>query len=196
MDQAAELRELVNRHNNSALDKLNIVSVISGKGGVGKTTLVTELYDAIKNTFIIDCDVNSPYFWMQKDKYNSCAGFDSFNNKKVVKSVEKNLKVDSYKAIFVDAGTGLNDINKYYIDKSKIKIFVTSMENISILNTMNLMKSVTGQKILYIPTATDDDILDMQGRVNRYSRAHLDNSHILVCSQIDDIVTVLERNRN
>ena len=30
MDQAAELRELVNRHNNSTLDKLNIISVISG----------------------------------------------------------------------------------------------------------------------------------------------------------------------
>ena len=106
------------------------------------------------------------------------------------------MKLDSYKAVFVDAGTGLNDINRYYIDKSKIKIFVTSMENISILNTMNLMKSISGQKILYIPTATDDDILDMQGRVNRYSRAHLDNSHILVCSQIEDIIMVLERNRS
>lgn len=195
MDQASKLREMVNRQNNLTLEKLNMVSIISGKGGVGKTTLVTELYDKIKNSFIIDCDVNSPYFWIHKNKYNFCDGFDNFNNKKIVKFVEKTFRLDRYTSVLVDAGTGLNDINRYYIDKSKIKIFVTSMENISILNTMNLMKSIGGQKILYIPTATDDDILDMQGRVNKYSKAHLDNSYILVCSKIEDIVTVLERNR-
>lgn len=195
MDQASKLREMVNKQNTLALDKLNMVSVVSGKGGVGKTTLVKDLYELVKNSFIIDCDINSPYFWVHKNKYSFCEGFDSFNNKKIVKYVEKTFKLDRYDSIFVDAGTGLNDINKYYIDKSKIKIFVTSMENISILNTMNLMKNITGQKILYIPTATDDDILDMQGRINKYSKVHLDNSYILVCSNIDDIVTVLERNR-
>lgn len=195
MDQAAKLREIVNKQNNPLLENVNLVSVLSGKGGVGKTTLVTELYEHFKNAFIVDCDINSPYFWMQKGKYNFCEGFDNFNNKKVVKAVEKTYKLDNYSSVFVDAGTGLNDINKYYIEKSKIKVFVTSMEDIAILNTMNLMKRVLGHKILYIPTATDDDVLDMQGRINRYSKRHLDNTYILVCSNIEDIITVLERNR-
>lgn len=194
-DQAAKLREIVNKKSNTLLDKINMVSVISGKGGVGKTTLVTDLYNHFKNSFIVDCDINSPYFWVKKNEYNFCEGFDSFNNKKIVKSVEKSNRLDLYNIVLVDAGTGLNDINRYYIDKSKIKIFVTSMESISILNTMNLMKKVQGHRILYIPTATDDDILDMQGRINRYSKMHLDNSYIMVCSDINDIITVLERNR-
>lgn len=194
-DQAAKLREIVNRQSNPMLEKVNMIAIMSGKGGVGKTTLVMDLYNHFRNSFIIDCDVNSPYFWVQKAKYNFCEGFDSFNNKKVIKAVEKSNKLNLYNSVFVDAGTGMNDINKYYIEKSKIKIFVSTMEDISILNTMNLMKNISGHRILYIPTATDDDILDMQGRINRYSKTHLDNSYILVCSKIEDIISVLERNR-
>lgn len=194
-DQAAKLREIVSKKNNSLLDKINMVSVVSGKGGVGKTTTIKELYDSFKKSFIVDCDVNSPYFWTQKGKYNFSEGFDDFQNKKIVKSVEKTNRLDKYDFVFVDAGTGLNSINKYYIEKSKIKIFVSSMEDISILNTMNLMKSISGIRVLFIPTATDEDILDMQGRVNRYSKLHLDNTYIMVCSQIEDVIKVLERNR-
>lgn len=194
-DQAAKLREIVNRKNNPLLDKVNMVSVISGKGGVGKTTVVAELYNNFRKSFIVDCDINSPYFWSQKGKFNFCEGFDDFNNKKIVKYVERTNRLDAYDFVFVDAGTGVNNINTYYLDKSKVKIFVSSMEDISILNTMNLMKNITGLRILYIPTASDDDILDMQGRVNRYSKMHLDNTYIMVCSQIGDIINVLERNR-
>lgn len=194
-DQAAKLREMVDKQNNTSFEDVNLVSVISGKGGVGKTTLITDLYEQFNNSFIIDCDVNAPFFWVYKDKYNFIEGFDTFNNKKVKKSIEKTVKLNSYNIVLVDAGTGLNDINKYYLNMSKIKIFVTTMEDIAILNTMNIMKHVTGHKILYIPTATDDDILDMQSRINKYSKSHLDNSYIMVCSDINDIVTVLERNR-
>lgn len=194
-DQAAKLREIVSKKNNPLLDKVNMISVISGKGGVGKTTIVKELYDRFKKSFIVDCDINSPYFWTQKGNYNFSEGFDDFNNKKIVKSVEKTNKLDKYDYVFVDAGTGLNDINRYYIEKSKVKIFVSSMEDISILNTMNLMKNISGLRVLCIPTATDEDVLDMQSRVNRYSKLHLDNTFIMVCSQIEDVVNVLERNR-
>lgn len=193
-DQASRLREIVKKKNSSLYKNINMITVLSGKGGVGKTILISKLYESIKNSFIIDCDINSPFFWLQKGKYDFCEGFDIFNNRKIVKSVEKLYKLNLYNSVLVDAGTGLNDINKYYIDKSKIKIFVSTMEQISILNTMSLMKNVSGIKILYMPKTTHEDIWDMQQRINMYSKKHLDNSYIMVCNKIEDIIKSIEEN--
>lgn len=188
MDQAAKLREIVNKRNNNVESNLNMISVVSGKGGVGKTTLVTLLYSECNNSFIIDSDINAPYFWFYEKDYKCSSGFENFNGKKIVRSVEKHNRLDKYDFVFVDAGTGINDVNEYFINKSKLTIFISNMEEISILNTMNLMKKVEGNKAIYFQSATPEQFREMQLKVNKYSKLYLDCTFIKVFNSEEEII--------
>ena len=194
MDQAAKLRELTNKRS-TPLKSVDFISVISGKGGVGKTTLVTNLYDNVENPFIVDCDINSPYFWFHQDEFQCCEGFEFFKGRNVIKRIDKSKNIDKYKTVLIDAGTGLNEINGYFIEKSKIVVFVSTMEEISILNTMNLMKRISPTKILFLPGEDDESITDMKQRIRRYSKQFLNGSYVLVTNDVNEILITLNKNR-
>lgn len=195
MDQAAQLRELVNKKRINQSVNVNVVSVVSGKGGVGKTTLVRDLYNSMSNSYIVDADVNAPFFWLYDKTFNCCEGFETFNGRTIVKPVDKTREFTRYDNIIIDAGTGINEINKYFIQKSKLTVFVTNEEEISILNTMNLMKKVSGKKVLYMPGVSDDVIDEMQLKINRYAKSYLDGSVVIVTNLADDIINALNVSR-
>ncbi|XZH79040.1 hypothetical protein ACSW8S_19415 (plasmid) [Clostridium perfringens] len=195
MDQAAQLRQLFKERNASKYSNISLVSIISGKGGVGKTTLVKKLYDEINGSYIIDCDINSPFFWRHTSEFNCCDGFEELKNKTIVKPIEKFRKLEVYNTIIVDAGTGLNDINKYFLEKSKTVIFVTNLEEIAILNTINLMKFIDCCKVMFIVNADSNDVNNMQNKINRYARCYLKGDYIKVTNSIDELVNLLGNNR-
>lgn len=176
MDQAAKLREY--KRKRSLNVDLKIVSIVSGKGGVGKTTLVKKLYDEVGNSFIIDCDFNSFSVW--NSSYFVEKGYEIKRAKSHLRDVETAIGARQYDCVFVDCGTGLNQISTYYIEKSKMTVIVTNLEEISILNTANLLKRIEGTKIVYLSEGTNFDMEELQKKINIFSEKSLNNERVMV----------------
>lgn len=183
MDQAAKLREY-KRRKNLNLD-LKMISIVSGKGGVGKTTLTKELYETIGNSLIIDCDFSSMYVW--GNSYSMKKGYELKRAKSSLRDVFTAIDGRKYNSVLVDCGTGLNQINSYYIEKSKATVIVTTLEEMSVLNTANMLKRIDGPKVVYVVGATAYEAEDLQSKINLFSEKSLNDESILVFRDIDKL---------
>lgn len=189
MDQAAKLREY-KKKKNSDLD-YTLVSVVSGKGGVGKTSLVKEIYEETKDSFIIDCDFNSIYIW--NGLYPVEKGFDVRRNKSSLRDIDLNLYASKDNIILIDCGTGLNPINSHYIEKSKVTIIVTTLEEMSILNAATLLKNVEGNKIIYVTSGSSEDVFNLGIRFSKFSAKSLGGEEIPVVGDIDSLLIEMKK---
>lgn len=183
MDQAAKLREY-KRRKNLSLD-LKMISVVSGKGGVGKTTLTKELYEEIGNSLIIDCDFSSIYVW--GNSYSMKRGYELKRAKSSLRDVFTTIEGRRYNSVIVDCGTGLNQINSYYIEKSKATIIVTTLEEISVLNTANMLKRIDGPKIVFVVGATAYETEELQSKINLFSQKSLNDESVLVFRDVNKL---------
>lgn len=99
-----------------------IIGVVSGKGGVGKTTTVVNLGTTLAEKFnkdvaMIDCNVTSPHLGLHLDVYNPPLNINSVLKKKgsaedALYSYTKNLK-------FMPASVNLSDLDGVKLDNIK-----------------------------------------------------------------------------
>ncbi|CCJ32615.1 MinD/ParA family protein [Caloramator australicus] len=111
MDQAEKLRRLVNDKTAQKKNKFRVITVTSGKGGVGKSSFVVNLALALKlrglKVAILDADIgmaNVDIMYGVKSKYSL---FDLvFNNKninEIIEMTQEGIKI-------IPGGSGLKDI--------------------------------------------------------------------------------------
>lgn len=161
MDQADMLREIVKKKENRKM-----ITVFSGKGGVGKTFVVTNIYKYVPDSLIIDADANSPYFWAQNDEYSYVPSFDLYTPASNIEKKIEGLKKE--KTVIVDAGTGYNSLNKYFIDKSDFSILIVNNEEMSLLNALCIIKNQKNVSAVYFNYIDKRNIrMDME-KVRRY----------------------------
>ena len=59
-------------------------------------------------------------------------------------------------------------------------VIVTNLEEISILNTANLLKRIEGTKIVYLSEGTNFDMEELQKKINIFSEKSLNNERVMV----------------
>ncbi|MCX7904262.1 MAG: MinD/ParA family protein [Caloramator sp.] len=111
MDQAENLRKLVNNRASQKKNRFRVITVTSGKGGVGKSSFVVNLAVALKlrglKVAILDADIgmaNVDIMYGVKSKYSL---FDLvFKNK----SINEIIEVTQEDIKIIPGGSGLKDI--------------------------------------------------------------------------------------
>lgn len=132
LDQAERLRELAykeNTYDNKIEDIANVITVTSGKGGVGKSNFVVNLGITLqkmgKSVLIFDADVgmgNDDVLMGFLPKYNV---YDVIYNNKQLDEV---IIEGPYGIKLLPGGTGINRING--IDDEKRENFLNKLQNL------------------------------------------------------------------
>lgn len=130
LDQAARLRRLAK---NGESTETRIITITSGKGGVGKSNFVVNLGISLqkmgKNVLILDTDVgmgNDDVLMGFLPKYNI---YDIILNNKTVEEV---LIEGPYGVKLLPAGTGLNKIQD--IDDAKRQNFLDKLDDLNMFD--------------------------------------------------------------
>lgn len=135
MDQAARLRQLINVKNSSEKNRFRVITVSSGKGGVGKTNFVTNIAMALAKrgvrVGILDADfgmANIDILFGIKSRYSI---YDILYNNKSIDDVgiETNHGIK-----IIPGGSGINELSE--LDDNKRKKLLdefSKLQNIDIL---------------------------------------------------------------
>lgn len=176
IDQAEKLRQIVGQKN-----RKNIISVISAKGGVGKTYLTKALYNYFDNSFIVECDKNSPYFWMYKNKFKC-------------KTAEEDLSDNIFKeydCIIIDSGTNINNNNSEYIQKSNLSIIVLNSDDICIANNIKLSLKLHNKKIFYVNNFKNENVRYLKNKVLEIANLYI-KEDIQIFYNLEDLIKYIK----
>jgi flagellar biosynthesis protein FlhG len=135
MDQASKLRQLVNVKNNSEAHRFRVITVSSGKGGVGKTNFVTNLAMALNRrgmrVAILDADfgmANVDILFGIKSRYSIYdILYGDKNIDDVAVTTSEGIKI-------IPGGSGINELSEIdEIKRQKLLDEFSKIENIDIL---------------------------------------------------------------
>lgn len=143
MDQAQQLRNVIKLHNQKNVTPARVITITSGKGGVGKSNLAVNLAVQLskkgKKVIILDADfglANVEVMFGTIPKYSLA---DVIYNGKPIKEIISQGPNDIG---FISGGSGIMGLNS--LSKDKIKTLIRSMSEIDALADIVLIDTGAG----------------------------------------------------
>jgi flagellar biosynthesis protein FlhG len=197
MDQASKLRQLVSTKNVSEKNKFRVITVSSGKGGVGKTNFVTNLAMSLNKrgirVGILDADfgmANVDIIFGIKTRYSI---YDMLYKGK---SIDEVTAVTSEGIKIIPGGSGINELSE--LDEEKQKKLIeefSKIENIDILlvdTGAGISKTVLNfveiaDDVIVLTNAEPTSLTDAYGLIKVIIKKNINSNINLVINRVRNI---------